>query len=1098
MSQKSRTRRTGSGPAASKPVTGAPPLIGTKIQVPRRRPDLLSRPRLVNFLHAHLDRKLILISAPAGYGKTSLLTDFAHDTDLPVCWYTLDPFDYDLRVFLEYLIGALARRFPTFGQRSRTLLQSVSDLEHSLHPLVATLVQEVYDAIPEYFVLVLDDHHSVEGQEQINEFLDLFVTYMDENCHVILASRTLPALPNLSLLVARGQATGLSIDELRFTPNEIQALAKQNYQIELEPEQASHMAERTGGWITGLLLTAARRWQQTQHDEKQIPSGRINIGLYDYLTRQVMAQQPPPLHDFLLDSSVLEELDAGMCAEVLGVDRPDALLEQIRARNLFVVEFEGDDNRLRYHDLFREFLQATLRRRNPERFRALTYRAAEAYARRGEWGRAVGRYLEMGDHDQVAQIVEQTAKHMYSHGRGQTLATWIDALPPQVLAGHLHFLVQRAKIHADQGEHTAALELYNRAESAFAAEGNKAWQAYALANKGSLLRFQAHCSEAVACCQEALGLVQGVTEREKLAMAIACRNVGLCQVSVMGGKEGQRSLQQALQLYEGLGEVYDVAMAHHDLGLSHEVAGDLDTAAYHYREALQRWQQLDNLGPWAHTLNNLGVVHYLRGEYEQAAPLLHEALAKAQQGGVLRVEAAIWASLGDLYGDLGAYEQARQAYTEGLAVATRAGEGFIITYTLNAQGQIAGLQGDMLQAQEYLQKAREHATRHHSTYELGLCHTSLGILAAAQAATTTEKRVEALAVARTHLDEAVDRFEAGGFCRELARASFHRGYVAFLGGAQQEALADLEKALGIVDQLGFDQFLVVDGQQVRSFLQYAAEQGVRADILPRLLARIAAHQTQLSQRPEPVIHAEPSQTLRIVAFGLPTVELDGVLVQWPTLQSRDLLFCLLQHPQGLSKEEIGALFWPDHDPHKLHNIFRSTLYRLRRVLFRDSVTYDHDDDLYRFNWDSDYWFDAEVFESLLGQANQAGDGRTKIQLLEEALSLYQDDYLKGIFADWSALERERLRELNLTALDSLARLYINWGQLSKAIELYQRLLIQDPYQETAHRELMRCFQRQGNRAAAVQQYQDCVEILQDELGLHPMPETENLYLRIIS
>ena len=112
---------------------------------------------------------------------------------------------------------------------------------------------------------------------------------------------------------------------------------------------------------------------------------------------------------------------------------------------------------------------------------------------------------------------------------------------------------------------------------------------------------------------------------------------------------------------------------------------------------------------------------------------------------------------------------------------------------------------------------------------------------------------------------------------------------------------------------------------------------------------------------------------------------------------------------------------------------------------------------------------VEVFENLLGQADQAGDRRTKIQMLEEALSLYRDDYLKGIYADWCTLERERLRELNLTALASLARLYVTWGQLSKAIELYQRLLIQDPYQETAHRELMRCFQRQGNRAAAVQQ-----------------------------
>lgn len=1097
MSEKQRPRKASPEPAEGKPPTGTPPLIRTKIQVPRRRPDLLSRSRLVNFLHAHLDRKLILISAPAGYGKTSLLTDFAHDTDLPVCWYTLDPIDYDFRIFLEYLIGALARRFPAFGERSRTLLQSLTDLERNLHPLVATLVQEVYDAIPEYFVLVLDDHHAVEGQEQINEFLDLFVTYMDENCHVILASRTLPALPNLSLLVARGQATGLSIDELRFTPNEIQALAKQNYHLELEPEQANHVAERTGGWITGLLLTAARRWQQTQEDEKQIPSGRINVGLYDYLTRQVMAQQPRPLYDFLLASSVLEELGPEICADVLDVQRPGDFLEQIRVRNLFIVEFEGDDDRLRYHDLFREYLQATLRSKNPERFRALTYRAAQAYAKRGEWERAVSRYLELKDHEQVALIITQRATQMYKTGRGYTLAAWIDALPPAILAEHPRFLVQRAKIHVDRGEPAAALELYGRAEAAFAAEDNKAWLAYTLATKGSLLRLQGRCSEAVACCQEALSLVSGVTGREKSAMALAHKNAGLCQISFLGEQEGHQAMLQALRLYEDLGELDDVALLYHDLGWSHELRGDLAAAANDYHAALQHWQQLGNPGLWAHTLNNLGVVYCLKGEYDQATPVLNEALAKAKQAGALRVEAAIWASLGDLHCDLGAYEQARQAYLEGLAVATRAGEGFIITYTLNALGNIARLQGDMVQARKHLEQAMKSADAHHSAYEIGLCHTSLGILAATEFAATTERRVDALVAARSHLGQALERFGTGGFRRELARAHFHRGHIAFLAGAQRLALTELDSSLEIVDQLGFDQFLVVDGQETRPFLQYAAEQGVRADILPRLLARIAAHRAQVSERREPVIQVEPSQALRISALGLPTVELDGSLVQWATLQSRDLLFCLLQHPEGLRKEEIGAMFWPDHDPHKLHNIFRSTLYRLRRALFRDSVTYEHVDEIYRFNWERDHWFDVEVFENLLGQARGEGNGRTKIRLLEEALSLYQDDYLKGIYDDWCALERERLRELNLTAIASLARLHTTWGQLSKAIELYQRLLIQDPYQETAHRELMRCFQRQGNRAAAVQQFRDCVEILQEELGVRPTPETENLYLQIV-
>ena len=162
------------------------PLIQTKIQIPLQRSDHIVRTRLVNKLHANLDRKLIVISAPAGYGKSSLLIEFANDTELPVCWYTIDSFDKDLRIFLEYLITTIAQRFPRFGEQSRKILTQTKDPESNIYPIVATIVQEIHNSIPEYFVLVLEDHHTIENHEAINSFIDLFVNFIDENCHLIL------------------------------------------------------------------------------------------------------------------------------------------------------------------------------------------------------------------------------------------------------------------------------------------------------------------------------------------------------------------------------------------------------------------------------------------------------------------------------------------------------------------------------------------------------------------------------------------------------------------------------------------------------------------------------------------------------------------------------------------------------------------------------------------------------------------------------------------------------------------------------------------------------------------------------------------------
>ncbi len=645
------------------------PLIVTKIRVPRRRHDLLLRRRLLTFIHSHLDRKLLLISAPAGYGKTTLLTEFAHDADLPVCWYTLDPFDRDLHVFLEHLVAAIAARFPAFGQRSRNFLKETADPGSNLYPLVATLVQEIYDTIPEYFFLVLDDHHTVEEQEQINEFLDLFVTYADENCHLVIASRTLPALPNLSLLVARRQAAGLSIDELRFTPQEIQALAKQNYNLELSPEQASKLAERTGGWITGLLLTTAHRWEQA-HGEVAV-RGRINVDVYDYLSRQVLERQPDALREFLLASSVLDELSPGLCSEVLAIEQAAALMDQVRIRNLFIIEFEGEQNRLRFHDLFRDFLRDTLQRQNEARYRELTLRAAKAYAQRGEWERAVGRYLALKQYDLVIEILRAQGASLFDTGRWDTLAAWIDALPVEERLEHPHLFMHRGKIYMERGEHGQALALFEQAEEIFAAAGNAAGHAYALAMRGLVLRVQGRYAAAIARSQEALAQLSGASAEERFCMALAYRVAGSCHFRQGQTAEGQESYQQALRLFEELDAPYDVGMVHHDLGFGYEMMGDLERAASNYQAALERWQELENPGPWANTLNSLGVIYYLQGRYEESAHMLDEALSKSRTAGDPRVEALVWASLGDLHRDQGTYERARQSYEQALEIAQR-------------------------------------------------------------------------------------------------------------------------------------------------------------------------------------------------------------------------------------------------------------------------------------------------------------------------------------------------------------------------------------------------------------------------------------------
>jgi ATP/maltotriose-dependent transcriptional regulator MalT len=240
-------------------MSSSPPLV-TKIVVPTRRRDLLRRQRLLDFLHEYGDRKLILVSASAGYGKTSLLVDYARDTDLPVCWYALDAGDADPFVFLEYLVASLQRRFPAFGGRTTALLRQPEQAQN-LDACAGALVTDIHEGIDSFFTLVLDDFHLVESAGPVNELIDRLLYYLPENAHLILCGRTIPANLTLTRLTARQEVAGLGASDLRFTAEEIRALIHHNHGLEITPAVAEQLAEQSEGWIAGIVLTTPTLWR---------------------------------------------------------------------------------------------------------------------------------------------------------------------------------------------------------------------------------------------------------------------------------------------------------------------------------------------------------------------------------------------------------------------------------------------------------------------------------------------------------------------------------------------------------------------------------------------------------------------------------------------------------------------------------------------------------------------------------------------------------------------------------------------------------------------------------------------------------------------
>jgi LuxR family transcriptional regulator, maltose regulon positive regulatory protein len=506
------------------------PVTRTRVILPRRRSDLLSRQRLLDALFNLVDKKLTIIAAPAGYGKTSLLIDFASHIELPVCWYAIDPMDNDAQRFIAHFISAIAVCFPQFGRSSMAALKNTSQDHLDIDNLITTIVNDAYENISEHFAIVLDDYHLVDDSKPVNQFVNRFIQDVDENCHMIVASRNLLTIPDLPLMVARSQVGGLSFEELAFQIDEVQELFFHNNLKLVSEEEAQELIQRTEGWITGILLTTQTIAGETTERWKL---ARISgVGINEYF-ECLLAPQSPDIQNFLMRSSLLEEFDADLCEAVIGkalglqeenwAEKMDTVLRS----NLFVLLVGDEGIWLRYHHLFRDYLQARLFTNQPDEARLILNRLAEVYTEKGDWERAYLVYQRMGASGATAELVERAGPNLLAGGRLTTLSEWLEALPANLFPMRPALLSLQASVASMRGENRQGLQLFNQAIQAITMPKDRVLLVRTLVRRATTYRMIGDYKSSLDDAEKALELIDNDSELNSI-QAEAQRTIGVC------------------------------------------------------------------------------------------------------------------------------------------------------------------------------------------------------------------------------------------------------------------------------------------------------------------------------------------------------------------------------------------------------------------------------------------------------------------------------------------------------------------------------------------------------------------------------------------
>ena len=893
----------------------AVPLLTTKLNIPPLRSSLVSRSRLIERLDAGLrpDCRLILLSAPAGFGKTTLLSVWAAHCACAIGWLTLDAGDNDPARFLAYLVAALQRVEESVGHDVLDALQIPQP--PSIASILTDLINEVA-TFPHPFVLILDDYHEIR-ERSIHDALAFLLDHLPPQMHLILSTRVDPPLP-LARLRARDQLTELRLIDLRLTLDEVAEFLRRVLGLELGVDEVAALASRTEGWAAGLQMAGlSMHGQQDIHGFIRAFGGSDRY-ILDYLVEEVLQQQPEGIRTFLLQTSILDRLSAPLCDAVIGEwaigelgsgvrpqvglrssDLPicrfadsQEILEYLDRANLFLVPLDSRREWYRYHRLFAELLRVRLQRMQPGLVSDLHRRASEWHEQSGLVEAAIEHALSTEDSERAADLIERVAEATLMRAEVATFLGWTERLPDEWVRARPSLCIFHAWALLLAGRPLEEIEsrLQDADKSSEQIPGRMA------ALHALVAAFRAQIPRAVRLSRQALeqlpegdlfsrsfaAWILGATELSSGDLEIDVQSLNelistsqetgnlmvtvaaLCQVAEESMRQGQ--LHKAKEHYQRAlaaatyrsdrpdrqGQPMPIAAeAFKGLGELAREWNDLDTATHYLEKGIRLGAQWSVVSPLEGYIS-LARVQYARGDADGA----QEAVRKAQ-------EIAIEFDATELDDIVVAMVQARLWIAQG---------------NLDAARRWAEEQG-LLERGEGLRPSPELATLEEGDVTVFRRLLKYECLVLARLLIALDCPQQALSVLEPLLPIA-DRRKRMGLKIEIYVL---KALALQAQGEVDRAMTALGRALSLAEPESYVRIFVDEGEPMAQLLYEAAARGIKLEYAGGLLAAYPASDTSPASEEPPREVIEPLserelEVLQLIAEGLSNREIAQRLV----------------------------------------------------------------------------------------------------------------------------------------------------------------------------------------------------------------------------
>jgi LuxR family maltose regulon positive regulatory protein len=831
------------------------PLLKTKLYIPPPHPNLISRPRLLEQLDQGTRGKLIVISAPPGFGKTTLLGDWLRERAWPTAWLSLDPADNDPHRFITYLAAAYARLNPSIGRTAQALLElgQRSSFETILTGLIDDLAENHNVIAPEGqpVLLVLDDYQVVTTH-QIHDAVSFLLQYLPPGFILIIATRHDPDLA-LARLRIEGSLAEVRASDLRFEVSEIKALFKKMNQVELSPDQLRALESRTEGWAAGLQVASLGLSERPETLDFIVQFTGSDRYLLDYLVDEVLQQQPEHIRRFLLTTSILTRFCAPLGDRLMAVEWPAlpgtrgahskggrnsaAIIDDLLRGNLFVVPLDEKHEWYRYHLLFAGTLQAQLQKSSPEVIPKLHRLAAEWLAENEEVEEAISHAILADEFSNAAHLVETIAKPIILRGEYRMLEGWLEALPEDLVRGSPQLCLAWAWVYYYVGPLEKSKAWIQAAEELITvsdclASGSSAENNHQLTGEIAAMRALAASSVG----DTATTIQQGQSALDHLSGAdIFLRITVLLAVGLAHRYNGEipaavASFEQAFEASQPAGHVHQTLDSLCNIANLQLLAGELKQGEATLEKAFKistvPIDKLTALASEAYILK--AVLNYEHNNLEAAGEHVGRSLDLAEKGGLRELQYAgfLWRSfINQARGDFSA-AQADMAATE--KISSQLGLERIDRHVRAAKARLALAMGDLKAAQDWVQRIAKRRTtiRDHL-----LPIQEFELVSRVQVKLASNEYQRALDL----LEPAVAEADQAGRLAHVFQMNLYQAVASLHAGDAGAAMDILIELLPILEVEGYQRLVLDVGPLGRDLLTLAVENKIEAQYAQSLL-----------------------------------------------------------------------------------------------------------------------------------------------------------------------------------------------------------------------------------------------------------------------